>query len=78
MGSCKAGTLGKIGDVWEWTSTQVTGEDGGFIALCGPMDTCDCSHRYRPDWKNGVKGFRCMGGSQQMTAVDTTDKDRVR
>ncbi|HEX9879601.1 MAG TPA: SUMF1/EgtB/PvdO family nonheme iron enzyme [Candidatus Binatia bacterium] len=72
MAACEAGELGKAGDVWEWTSTEVSGganEPGGFKALCGPGGTCDCSHRYRPDWKNGVKGFRCMGGNAQVTSI---------
>ncbi len=78
LGACEAGNLGKIGDVWEWTSIQVTGEGGNFIALCGPMNTCDCSHRYRPHWENVVKGFRCMGGNQQMTSVAAPDKNFIQ
>jgi formylglycine-generating enzyme required for sulfatase activity len=57
--ACKEGTLTKRGNIWEWTSTDV--ESGGgeiYKALCGPSNTCDCSHRYLPEWKNGVKGFR--------------------
>ncbi len=74
MGACQAGVLEKKGDVWEWTSTEVAGEEGSFKALCGPMDTCDCSHRYRPHWKNMVKGFRCIGGTLQMTSVGAPGK----
>ena len=66
---CEGGNLGKAGDVWEWTSTEIPTEEGTFMALCGPMDTCDCSHRYLPEWKNMVKGFRCMGGSLQVTSI---------
>ncbi len=66
---CEAGKLGKEGDVWEWTSTEMPTEEGAFKALCGPMDTCDCSHRYLPEWKNIVKGFRCMGGSLQVAST---------
>jgi len=69
MAVCEAGKLGKEGDVWEWTSTEVPTEEGNFKALCGPMDTCDCSHRYLPEWRNMVKGFRCIGGSLQVTAI---------
>ena len=66
---CEAGELGKEGDVWEWTSSDVATEEGTFKALCGPMDTCDCSHRYLPEWRNMVKGFRCIGGSLQVTSI---------
>jgi len=38
MAVCEAGKLGKEGDVWEWTSTEVSTEEGNFKALCGPMD----------------------------------------
>ncbi len=69
LAMCEAGTLGKEGDVWEWTSTDIPTEEGTFKALCGPMDTCDCSHRYLPEWRNMVKGFRCMGGSMQVTSL---------
>jgi Sulfatase-modifying factor enzyme 1 len=62
--SCEAGKLKKRADVWEWTSTDV---DMGFKALCGPSDSCDCSHRYRPEWKNDVKGFRCVRDSLSVT-----------
>jgi formylglycine-generating enzyme required for sulfatase activity len=72
MGLCEAGKLEKQGDVWEWTSTEVPTEEGPFKALCGPAGFCDCSHRYRPEWKNMVKGFRCAGGSLSMTSVPGT------
>jgi formylglycine-generating enzyme required for sulfatase activity len=62
--SCEAGKLKKRGNVWEWTSTEV---DAGFKALCGPSSSCDCSHRYQPDWKNEVKGFRCLRESTPLT-----------
>jgi Sulfatase-modifying factor enzyme 1 len=64
LSSCQAGKLKKRGNVWEWTSTDV---DMGFKALCGPGDSCDCSHRYHPDWKNEVKGFRCLRDSPPLT-----------
>jgi Sulfatase-modifying factor enzyme 1 len=62
--SCEAGKLKKRASVWEWTSTDV---DMGFKALCGPSDSCHCSHRYRPEWKNEVKGFRCLRDSLSVT-----------
>ncbi len=67
MTTCKSGKLKKRGDVWEWTSTDVEMGPETFKALCGPMDSCDCSHRYHPDWKNEVKSFRCAQGSPFMT-----------
>jgi len=57
---CTNHKLQKRGDIWEWTSTEVGGGEGSFKALCGPMGICDCSHEYRPHWKNEVKGFRCI------------------
>lgn len=69
QGVCEAGKLQKGGDIWEWTSTEVPTEEGPFKSLCGPMGTCDCSHRYRPHWKNMVKGFRCAGISLHMTSL---------
>ncbi|MCZ6626581.1 MAG: SUMF1/EgtB/PvdO family nonheme iron enzyme [Deltaproteobacteria bacterium] len=69
MAVCQAGRLEKQGDVWEWTSTDVPAEMGTFKALCGPKGTCDCSHRYHPDWKNMVKGFRCAQGSLHMARI---------
>ena len=65
--SCEAGKLKKRGNVWEWTSTDVDMERQTFNALCGPSDSCDCSHRYLPEWKNEVKGFRCMRDSPPLT-----------
>ena len=65
--TCKGGELKKRGDVWEWTSTDVDMGSRTFKALCGPMDSCDCSHRYHPSWKNEVKGFRCIHDSALMT-----------
>jgi hypothetical protein len=59
LGVCRGDKLQKRGDIWEWTNTEVGGEEGSFKALCGPMGSCDCSHEYRPHWKNEVKGFRC-------------------
>ena len=58
--TCEGGKLNKRGDIWEWTSTDV--ETGGqtYKALCGPANTCECTHRYLPEWKNEVKGFRCV------------------
>jgi formylglycine-generating enzyme required for sulfatase activity len=65
--TCEAGKLNKRGDIWEWTSTDI--EIGGqtYKALCGPANTCDCSHRYLPQWKNEVKGFRCVQDSTPLT-----------
>lgn len=56
---CRDNKLQKRSDIWEWMDTEVGGEAGSFKALCGPMGSCDCSHEYRPHWKNEVKGFRC-------------------
>jgi formylglycine-generating enzyme required for sulfatase activity len=60
MSSCEAGKLMKRGNVWEWTSTDVDSGPQPFKVLCGPSNSCDCSHTYHPDWKNEVKGFRCL------------------
>lgn len=57
--TCETGKLKKRANIWEWTSTDVDMGQETFKALCGPGNTCDCSHRYHPDWKNEVKGFRC-------------------
>ena len=65
--SCEAGKLKKRGNVWEWTSTDVDMGGETFKALCGPGTSCDCSHRYLPDWKNEVKGFRCIRDSMPLT-----------
>lgn len=75
--ACEAGDLEKAGDVWEWTSTEVSGgveEPGVFKALCGPRGTCECTHRYRPEWKNAVKGFRCIAGNAQVTSIQKAQK----
>lgn len=66
LAACNGGNLSKIGDVWEWTSTEVGTESDSFKALCGPMGTCDCTHQYRPHWRNAVKGFRCAGGQSPL------------
>jgi hypothetical protein len=52
---CQAPAFRKRGDVWEWTQSG----EAEWKVLCGPQGTCACSHRYRPTWKNAVKGFRC-------------------
>ena len=67
MSTCKTGKLKKGGDIWEWTSTEVEMERQPFKALCGPGNSCDCSHRYHPDWKNEVKGFRCVRDALPLT-----------
>jgi formylglycine-generating enzyme required for sulfatase activity len=64
---CDGGKLTKRGDVWEWTSTDVDLGGQTYKALCGPSNSCDCSHRYLPHWKNQVKGFRCVQGSTPVT-----------
>ncbi len=66
LAACNGGKLTKDGDIWEWTSTEVGAEGDSFKALCGPMGTCDCSHRYRPHWLNEVKGFRCARTSSPL------------
>jgi len=71
LAACESGDLSKHGDIWEWTSTDVGREDDVFKALCGPMSTCDCSHRYRPHWLNEVKGFRCARTSPPLTLKRT-------
>jgi formylglycine-generating enzyme required for sulfatase activity len=68
QGACQAGTLHKLGDVWEWTATDAQG-GGRSKILCGPRGTCACSHVYDPAWRNMVKGFRC-GGAQPMAFID--------
>ena len=67
LAACESGGLTKHGDIWEWTSTEVGAEGDSFKALCGPLGTCDCSHRYRPHWLNEVKGFRCARTSPPLT-----------
>lgn len=64
---CQIGKIKKQGDIWEWTSTDVFMGNQTFKALCGPGGSCDCSHRYLPEWKNEVKGFRCFRDSAPMT-----------
>jgi formylglycine-generating enzyme required for sulfatase activity len=65
--TCALGNVKKRGDIWEWTSTDVDMGGQTYKALCGPGNTCDCSHRYLPEWKNGVKGFRCARDSTPVT-----------
>jgi Sulfatase-modifying factor enzyme 1 len=67
MALCQVGKIKKQGDIWEWTSTDVVMGHETFKALCGPRDSCDCSHRYLPAWKNEVKGFRCFRDSAPVT-----------
>ena len=55
--ACRAEGFDKRGDIWEWTRS----DENGWKLLCGPMGVCECTHRYRPEWKNAVKGFRCVG-----------------
>ncbi|MFQ5694108.1 MAG: formylglycine-generating enzyme family protein [Nitrospinota bacterium] len=56
--ACRAEGFQKRGDIWEWTRSEA---EDGWKVLCGPKGTCECTHRYRPEWKNTVKGFRCVG-----------------
>ena len=65
--TCEGGKLKKRGDIWEWTSTDVDMGGQTYKALCGPANTCDCSHRYLPEWKNEVKGFRCVQDQTPVT-----------
>ena len=67
--TCEGGKLKKRGDVWEWTSTDIDLGGQTYKALCGPSNSCDCSHRYLPHWKNQVKGFRCVHGATPVTWV---------
>lgn len=67
LAACNGGNLTKDGDIWEWTSTEVGAGGDSFKALCGPLGTCDCSHRYRPHWLNEVKGFRCAADRPPLT-----------
>lgn len=75
--TCELNKLKKRADIWEWTSTDV--ESGGetYKALCGPANTCDCSHRYLPHWRNGVKGFRCVQEQTPVTWLPTLYQDMV-
>lgn len=59
--------LKKRGDIWEWTSTDVDIGGQSYKALCSPANSCDCSHRYLPQWKNQVKGFRCVQDQMPVT-----------
>ena len=65
--TCEGGKLKKRGDIWEWTSTDVDMGGQTYKPLCGPANTCDCSHRYLPEWKNEVKGFRCVQDQTPVT-----------
>ena len=67
LAACRSGDFTKQGDIWEWTATEVGAEGDSFKALCGPLGECDCSHRYRPHWRNEVKGFRCAGSPSPVT-----------
>lgn len=67
LSACLEQSLTKRGDIWEWTSTEIETEEGPYKALCGPQGVCDCSHRYRPHWKNSVKGFRCARETLNVT-----------
>ncbi|HEX2930026.1 MAG TPA: SUMF1/EgtB/PvdO family nonheme iron enzyme [Candidatus Binatia bacterium] len=67
--TCEGGKLKKRGDIWEWTSTDVDMGGQTYKALCGPGNSCDCSHRYLPQWKNEVKGFRCVQDSTPVTSL---------
>jgi formylglycine-generating enzyme required for sulfatase activity len=75
--TCEAGKLKKRGDIWEWTSTDVDMGGQTYKALCGPADTCDCSHRYLPEWKNAVKGFRCAQDQTPVTWLPLLYQDGV-
>lgn len=55
--TCEGGKLKKRGDIWEWTSTDVDLSGQTYKALCGPSNSCDCSHRYLPQWKTRSKAF---------------------
>ena len=67
--TCDGGKLKKRGDIWEWTSTEVDLGGQTYKVLCGPGNSCDCSHRYLPEWKNEVKGFRCLKDSVPVTLL---------
>lgn len=56
--ACQTGSMHKLGNVWEWTTSTAEGQGEGKI-LCGPRGTCACGHVYDPAWHNMVKGFRC-------------------
>ncbi|MGH7874008.1 MAG: formylglycine-generating enzyme family protein [Candidatus Binatia bacterium] len=65
--TCEGGKLKKRGDIWEWTSTDVDMGGQTYKTLCGPSNSCDCSHRYLPQWRNEVKGFRCVQDATPVT-----------
>jgi formylglycine-generating enzyme required for sulfatase activity len=67
--TCQAGKLKKRGDIWEWTSTDIDIGGQTYKALCGPANTCECTHRYLPEWKNEVKGFRCVQDQTPVTSL---------
>ena len=75
--TCEAGKLEKRGDIWEWTSTDVDISGQAYKALCGPANTCDCSHRYLPEWKNQVKGFRCVQDQTPVTLLPEWFREQV-
>ena len=75
--TCEGGKLKKRGDIWEWTSTDVDMGGQTYKALCGPSNTCDCSHRYLPEWKNEVKGFRCVQDSTPVTWLPGLSPEEV-
>ena len=75
--TCEAGKLKKRGDIWEWPSTDVDMGGQTYKALCGPANTCDCTHRYLPQWKNEVKGFRCVQDSTPVTWLPPLNGDFV-
>jgi formylglycine-generating enzyme required for sulfatase activity len=75
--TCEGGKLKKRGDIWEWTSTDVDMGGQTYKALCGPANTCDCSHRYLPEWKNQVKGFRCVQDSTPVTWLRALFQEEV-
>ena len=75
--TCEAGKLKKRGDIWEWTSTDVDMSGQTYKALCGPANTCDCTHRYLPQWKNEVKGFRCVQDSTPVTWLPLLFQEEV-
>lgn len=70
--ACQAPDFQKRGDIWEWTQS----DQNGWKLLCGPQGTCDCSHRYRPIWKNPVKGFRCSKDQPVAKFGITSDPSR--
>ena len=67
MNTCNSGKLATQGNVWEWTRTDIPMGQQTLKALCAPGGACNCSHRYLPEWKNEVKGFRCAQGPSLLT-----------